>query len=295
MEKRIYPQAIESVVMPEPFGRKSFDSAEKAVKALRTLYDRNTKFLRDSFAELAAAGGDNGKRYRAFYPEIGVTTNSFTQIDSRQAYGHMPTPGHFSTTITQPGLFESYLVEQLRLIMRNHGVAVTVSESTTPIPLHFAFLEGTHVDGAAAERIKRPIRDLFDVNVMGVINVTLACRDSMRERGGGVVLNISSMAGIKGYPGHGSYGASKWGVRGLTKTAAKELGHDGIRVNSVHPGAIATDMLPEASRAEGTFAALPAGRAGTADEVANLVLFLASDESSYITASEHIIDGGSNA
>src|SRR3569623_1305974 len=75
----------------------------------------------------------------------------------------MPTPGHFATTITQPALFENYLIEQLRLIMRNHGVQVTVSESTTPIPLHFAFLEGTYVDGAAAERIKRPIRALFDV------------------------------------------------------------------------------------------------------------------------------------
>ncbi|WP_245451861.1 AMP nucleosidase [Mesorhizobium waimense] len=148
--------------MPEPFGKESFDDAKKAVAALQVLYDRNTKFLRDSFTALAA-GGDNNKRYRAFYPEIGVTTSSFTQIDSRQAYGHMPTPGHFSTTITQPMLFESYLIEQLRLIMRNHGVQVTVSESTTPIPLHFAFLEGTHVDGAAAERIKRPIRDLFDV------------------------------------------------------------------------------------------------------------------------------------
>ncbi|MCV3210420.1 AMP nucleosidase [Mesorhizobium sp. YC-39] len=162
MEKRIYPQAIESVVMPEPFDRKSFDDAKKAVAALQVLYARNTKFLRDSFTALAA-GGDSNKRYRAFYPEIGVTTSSFTQIDSRQAYGHMPTPGHFSTTITQPALFESYLTEQLRLIMRNHGVPVTVSESTTPIPLHFAFLEGTHVDGAAAERIRRPIRDLFDV------------------------------------------------------------------------------------------------------------------------------------
>ncbi|TKB29308.1 MAG: AMP nucleosidase, partial [Mesorhizobium sp.] len=144
MEKRIYPQAIESVVTPEPFGRQSFNDAKKAVAALQVLYDRNTKFLRDSFAALAA-GGDNNKRYRAFYPEIGVTTSSFTQIDSRQAYGHMPTPGHFSTTVTQPALFESYLTEQLRLIMRNHGVPVTVSESTTPIPLHFAFLEGTHV------------------------------------------------------------------------------------------------------------------------------------------------------
>ncbi|WP_245425838.1 AMP nucleosidase [Mesorhizobium sp. WSM3862] len=148
--------------MPEPFGRQSFDDAKKAVAALEALYDRNTKFLRDSFARLAA-GGDESRRYRAFYPQIGVTTTSFTQIDSRQAYGHMPTPGHFATTITQPKLFENYLVEQLRLIMRNHGVQVTVSESTTPIPLHFAFLEGTYVDGTAAERIRRPIRDLFDV------------------------------------------------------------------------------------------------------------------------------------
>ncbi|MEW6629571.1 MAG: AMP nucleosidase [Pseudomonadota bacterium] len=148
--------------MPEPFGRQSFDDPQKAVAALQALYDRNTKFLRDSFAALAA-GGDDTRRYRAFYPQIGVTTTSFSQVDSRQAYGHMPTPGNFSTTITQPTLFENYLIEQLKLIMRNHGVQVTVSESTTPIPLHFAFLEGAYVDGAAAERIKRPIRDLFDV------------------------------------------------------------------------------------------------------------------------------------
>ncbi|WP_254634132.1 AMP nucleosidase [Mesorhizobium sp. GbtcB19] len=148
--------------MPEPFGKQEFHDAKKAVAALQALYARNTKFLRDSFAALAA-GGDESKRYRAFYPQIGVTTTSFSQVDSRQAYGHMPTPGNFSTTITQPQLFENYLIEQLKLIMRNHGVTVTVSESTTPIPLHFAFLEGTYVDGAAAERIKRPIRDLFDV------------------------------------------------------------------------------------------------------------------------------------
>ena len=65
--------------------------------------------------------------------------------------------------MTRPDLFESYLIEQLRLIMRNHGVPVMVSESETPIPVHFAFLEGTHVDGSVADRIQRPIRDLFDV------------------------------------------------------------------------------------------------------------------------------------
>ena len=162
MEKRIYPEPIESVVSPEPFARKSFTDAGEAVAALRVLYSRNTKFLRDSFAALAQ-GADPNKRYRAFYPEIGVTTSSYSQVDSRQAYGHMPIPGHFSTTITRPDLFENYLTEQLRLIMRNHGVPVFVSESETPIPVHFAFFEGTHVDGAVADRIQRPIRDLFDV------------------------------------------------------------------------------------------------------------------------------------
>jgi AMP nucleosidase len=162
MENRIYPEPIESVVSPEPAGRKSFTDATEAVKALEVLYQRNTKFLRDSFAALAQ-GTDPNRRYRAFYPEIGVTTSSYSQVDSRQAYGHMPTPGHFSTTITRPDLFANYLTEQLRIIMRNHGVPVVVSESETPIPLHFAFFEGTHVDGAIADRIQRPIRDLFDV------------------------------------------------------------------------------------------------------------------------------------
>ncbi len=162
MEKRIYPEAIETIVTPEPYARRSFDDAAKAVAALRMLYDRNTAFLRTSFSALASGGQEN-TRYRAFYPAVSVTTNSFTLVDSRQAYGHMPTPGNFSTTVTRPDLFESYLTEQLRLIMRNHGVPVTVSESDTPIPLHFAFIEGTHVDASAAERIKRPIRDLFDV------------------------------------------------------------------------------------------------------------------------------------
>lgn len=162
MEKRIYPEPIESVVSPEPAGRKSFTDAAQAVAALKVLYDRNTKFLRDSFAALAQ-GADPTRRYRAYYPEIGVTISSYSQVDSRLAYGHMPTPGHFTTTITRPDLFENYLTEQLHMIMRNHGVPVVVSESQTPIPLHFAFLEGTHVDGAIADRLQRPIRDLFDV------------------------------------------------------------------------------------------------------------------------------------
>src|SRR5437868_3660553 len=125
MKNRSYPQAIQSIATPEPFVRQSFDDARKAVAALRSLYARNTQFLRNSFAALAA-GGDSNRRYRAFYPEVSVATNSYTQVDARQAYGHMPTPGQFSTTITQPDLFETYLIEQLRLIMHNHGVPVLV-------------------------------------------------------------------------------------------------------------------------------------------------------------------------
>src|SRR5215468_6700718 len=160
MQNHGQPQAIGSIATPEPFARQSFDDARQAVAALRSLYARNTQFLRDSFAALAA-GGDSNRRCRAFYPEISVITNSYTQIDSRQAYGHMPTPGHYSTTITQPDLFETYFIEQLRLIMHNHGVPVVVSESETPIPLHFAFLEGSHFDVTGAKHIERPIRDLF--------------------------------------------------------------------------------------------------------------------------------------
>ncbi len=161
MEKRIYPKAIETVITPEPYARQSFTSPAEAVKALRWLYERNTAFLRDAFDSI----GDKppAARFRALYPEVSIVTQSFAEIDSRHAYGHMFMPGSYSTTITRPDLFDTYLTDQLRLIMRNHGVPVTVSESETPIPLHFAFLEGTHVDGAIAERLKRPLRDIFDV------------------------------------------------------------------------------------------------------------------------------------
>ncbi|MEZ5782012.1 MAG: AMP nucleosidase [Rhizobiaceae bacterium] len=162
MEKRIYPTAIESVESPEAWPKTDFNNAREAVDALKALYVRNTKFLRDSFMSLSDTGFID-RRFRAYYPEISITTNSYSEIDSRQAYGHVPNPGQFATTISRPDLFESYLIEQLKLIMRNHGVPVTIGESRTPIPLHFAFLEGTYVDGSIADKIKRPIRDIFDV------------------------------------------------------------------------------------------------------------------------------------
>ena len=134
----------------------------KAVAELKRIYGRNTKFLRDCF-EAVGRGEAPGGRARAFYPEIRFTTTSYAQVDTRLAYGHVTAPGHYSTTITRPDLFEPYLEKQISLLIRNHGVPVTVAESTTPIPLHFAFLEGTHVEASVAERLNKPLRDVFDV------------------------------------------------------------------------------------------------------------------------------------
>ncbi len=162
MEKQIYPQPIQTIASPEPFARKSFTDAREAVAALKALYERNTAFLRDAFSQVAQAG-ESDRRYRAFYPEVSLATGSYAQIDTRLAYGHVAAPGVYATTITRPDLFEDYLVEQLGLVIKNHGVPVTVSESQTPIPLHFAFLNNTYVEGSVADQLKRPLRDLFDV------------------------------------------------------------------------------------------------------------------------------------
>jgi len=130
---------------------------------------------------------------------------------------------------------------------------------------------------------------MFRVNLIGTFLGIKTCAPELRRSGHGSVVNISSTAGIVGFRGHGAYGASKWGVRGLTKVAAIELGPE-IRVNSVHPGAIETDMLPAGDPAR--FNRLPLRRTGQPAEVAELALFLASDASSYITGAEFIVDAG---
>jgi 3alpha(or 20beta)-hydroxysteroid dehydrogenase len=134
---------------------------------------------------------------------------------------------------------------------------------------------------------------LLRVNLIGALLGLQAVVPAMKARGGGSIVNISSRAGASGMFGHGAYGMSKWGLRGMTQTAAIELGPFGIRVNAVLPGSIDTAMLPVAKEDFGErFSDLPLGRVGTAEEVAQAVLFLASDESSYLTGSELRVDGG---
>ena len=139
-------------------------------------------------------------------------------------------------------------------------------------------------------------RRMMDVNLVGTFLGMRSVIASMRKAGGGSIVNISSVAGIVGTPMCIAYAATKFGVRGMTKTAALELGGDNIRVNSVHPGTIQTPMtsdengLLEGIKAIST--SIPLGRVGQPQEVANLVLFLASDESSFSTGAEFIADGG---
>ena len=151
-----------TLLTPESSTGRPFDVAAEAVAELRLLYDRGTEFLRRSFAHVLATG-DVERRYRAFYPQLSLMTSSHARIDSRLAYGHVPTPGSYATTVTRPDLFENYLAEQIGLLIRNHGRSVIVSDSTTPIPLHFALLEGSHIDGESADRLATPLRDIFDV------------------------------------------------------------------------------------------------------------------------------------
>ena len=138
--------------------------------------------------------------------------------------------------------------------------------------------------------------DVIKVNQVGVFFGMRAVAPAMQRRGGGSIVNISSVDGMTGMANVIGYVASKFAVRGMTKTAALELGALGIRVNSVHPGGVDTPMIRppgfEGVDYDAMFSRLPIPRCGTPEDIASLVLFLASDESSYITGSEHVIDGG---
>ncbi len=147
-------------------------------------------------------------------------------------------------------------------------------------------------------RLMETDTELFErhmrVNQLGCF-LGMKCVVPLMERsGGGSIANISSVAGLRGSPGAIAYSATKWALRGMTKAAAIDLAPRKIRVNSVHPGPIDTDMLkvrtPEQNQRR--LELVPMKRMGTAEEVAQLVLFLLSDESGYITGAEVAIDGG---
>ncbi len=134
------------------------------------------------------------------------------------------------------------------------------------------------------------------VNLIGSFLGIKTVAPGMIARGKGSIVNISSVDGMKGANGLGAYSSSKWGVRGLTRVAALELGHKGVRVNSVHPGGVDTIMTNYDSsprhKVDERFRNVPLQRVGAPEEVARATLFLASDEASYMAGAELTVDGG---
>lgn len=146
---------------------------------------------------------------------------------------------------------------------------------------------------ANAGRIERYGREQWDaviaVNLTGTYLGVRAVVPAMKVAGGGSIVNISSVEGMRGDAALHGYVASKFGVRGLTKSLAVELGADGIRVNSVHPGFVLTPMT---ERLDVTRQRIPLGRPAVPEDVVGAVLFLAGDESAYVTGTEIVVDGG---
>ncbi len=153
------------------------------------------------------------------------------------------------------------------------------------------------IDSATSEEYLR----VMDTNMHSVFYGTKRAVAMMRETGkGGNIINMSSISGIVGIPGNVAYSAAKAGVRLMTKTVAMETAKENIRVNSIHPGLIDTNLLAGAKQENAEnwdmfVQAIPMGRLGDPEDIANCALFLASDQGKYITGAELVVDGGVTA
>ncbi len=154
---------------PELIEHESFTDAAKAVDRLEQLYTKACTFLSQNFSH-HANGAQPDTRFRAYYPEIRITTTSHAQTDSRLSFGHVTGPGTYSTTITRPDLFRNYLIQQIQLVMDNHKISVLIGTSVTPIPVHFAVAGNPDVTVPQDGAMTYPLRDVFDVPDLATTN-----------------------------------------------------------------------------------------------------------------------------
>ncbi|MEI4196020.1 AMP nucleosidase [Roseovarius sp. E0-M6] len=162
---RTAPQSL----TPDVSAPEAFDDAGAAVDRLVTLYEQAVTFLRDEFTD-AISGKVPGRRIRAFYPEIRITTASHAQVDSRLSFGHVAAPGIYATTVTRPDLFRDYLEQQIGLLLRNHKVPVVIGQSTTPMPVHFAVAGDEALTVPHQGAAPFTLRDHFDVPDLATTN-----------------------------------------------------------------------------------------------------------------------------
>ena len=163
------PDQSLSLLTPDVAEVEVFSDAAAAVARLEELYAQATGFLTERFGETITAARPVA-RFRAFYPEIRLTVTSFAQADSRLSFGHVAGPGTYATTVTRPDMFRNYLTQQIDLLMRNHGVPVSIGPSNTPIPLHFAVAGQPKVNVPQDGVLDFSIRDVFDVPDLSTTN-----------------------------------------------------------------------------------------------------------------------------
>jgi len=159
---------------PDQLKTAIFTDATEAVAHLQALYAEATQFLCDRFSETVRNGAPGGTRFRAYYPEIRLTTTSFATIDSRLSFGHVAEPGTYVTTITRPDLFANYLRQQIGLLLKNHGTGVSIGSSMTPMPVHFAVANDTSISVPQEGAGDFILRDVFDVPDLATTNDDIA-------------------------------------------------------------------------------------------------------------------------
>ncbi len=160
---------ITTMQSPPARAHAGFTDAAPAVDLLQALYDEATAFLSDGFLQTVSKGHP-GHRIRAFYPEIRLTVTSFDKVDSRLSFGHVAAPGTYATTVTRPDLFRNYLIQQIELLIQNHGVHVEVGPSDTPIPIHFAMAANAGLAVPQDGVMDFSLRDVFDVPDLSTTN-----------------------------------------------------------------------------------------------------------------------------
>ena len=157
------------VETPEPAERVFFDDPTAAVARLIELYERAAQYLLDRFVA-TLEGRQPEARYRAFYPELRINIPVHTKTDSRLSFGHVSVPGAYASSITRPDLFRGYLTQQIALVMKNHGVSVSVGDSETPMPVHFAVATQSDLNVPQEGVLNYSLRDVFDVPDLNTMN-----------------------------------------------------------------------------------------------------------------------------
>ena len=151
---------------PEYFPPQSFNDAEQALARVMAIYDGSVQYLKSAM-QAFVDGADSSARYpghiRACYPFVRVHTDTVARADSRLSYGFVAGPGSYETTLTRPDLFANYYLEQFRLLLANHQVALVIGTSAQPIPVHFSFADNDHIEGNLSPDRRLLLRDRFDL------------------------------------------------------------------------------------------------------------------------------------